>query len=268
MTTYPRRLHLPILSAKTWQEYLDANDGDADRAGRAARGDVADRERQNSAARRFVDAYKPLIQHLKLAESPDDAESAGAQAMAAVRQLQTDAGSSGDAAKRLEAAEGALKELGIDLADLKGGVTSAKAKFAEAGEAGKLRRAAEFGKAAKALGFDEVKLAHQLRDEASLPEQRKVKVKVRDAQGTETEQEQDVWGIPTFENGKETAFTPIADHQGVKGFEAALKAATDPTPVPAPRAPALPGQPPAPAPAPAGGMKLDLGTGLGTGNAL
>lgn len=266
-------LHLPILSAKSWQEYLDANDGDADRAGRAARGDVADRERQNSAARRFVDAYKPLIQHLKLSESPDDAESAGAQAVNTVKQLQTAAGSSGDATKQLEAAHNALKELGIDPAKLKEGVEGAKAKFAEAGEAGKLRRTAEFGKAAKALGFDEAKLAHQLRDETALPEQRKVKVKVRDAQGVETEQEQDVWGLPTLQDGKETAFTPIADHAGVKGFEASLKAAATtpasgitPPAVPATATFTLPTQPAAPAPAP-GGAKLDLG-GLSTGNAV
>lgn len=266
--TVTARLHLPILAARTWQEYLDAHDGDADRAGRAARGDVAERERQNSAARRFVDAYRPLIQHLKLPENPDDAEAAGAQALTAAKKLEADAGSSGDATKQLEAAHAALRELGIDPAKLKEGVEGAKAKFANAEKAGKLERESSYGKAAKALGYDEAKLMHQLRDEAGVPEQRKVKVKVRDALGQESEQEQDVWGIPSRDaQGKETAFTPLADHASVKGFEAALKVASDPgTPAPIP-APRLPTQPAAPAPA-VGGMKLDLGGGLSTGNAV
>lgn len=261
-------LHLPAAAAKTWQEYLDAHDGDAEKAGKAARADVASRETQNSAARRFVDAYKPLIEHLKLSTSPDDAESASAQALASVKKLQTDAGTSTDASKALEAAHAALREIGIDPADLKGGIEGAKAKFAQAEKAGKLERAAEYSKAAKALEFDADKLAHQLRDEPGVPELRKTKVKVRDANGTETEQEQDVWGVATRDaQGTETAFTPLAEHASVKGFEAALKIASTPTPAPAPRVINLPGQPPAPAPS-AGGVKLDLSGGIGTGNAV
>lgn len=218
------RLHLPVLAARTWQEYLDAHEGDAERAGRAARADVAERERQNSAARRFVDAYRPLVQHLQLPESPEDAESVSSQALAAVKKLQADAGSSGDAAQRVTEYEAALRELGIDPAKLKDGITSAKAKFARAGDADKLEREAKFAQAAEKLGFDPKKLQHQLRDETGLPEERKVKVKVRGADGNETEQEQELWGLPVRDaSGKETGFRPLTEHEGVKGFEAALK---------------------------------------------
>lgn len=225
------KVHLPILAARTWQEYLDANEGDADRAGRAARADVAERERQNSAARRFVDAYKPLIQHLKLVDNPDDAEAASAQAIAAVKQLQTDAGSSGDATKKLEAAHAALKKLGIDPDKISEGVASAEAKFARATKADELERENTYSKAATALKFDATKLARVLRDETGLPELRKVKVSVV-KDGVTTEEERDVWGIASRDaQGKETAFVSIADHPDVKGFESSLKVAGDTTTV-------------------------------------
>lgn len=221
-------IHLPILAARTWQEYLDAHEGDAERAGRAARADVAERERQNSAARRFVDAYKPLIQHLKLPENPDDADATSSQALTTVKQLQTDAGSSSDASKQLEAAHAALKKLGIDPAKMGEGVAAAEAKFARAATADTLERENSFSKAASALKFDPAKLTRVLRDEANLPELRKVKVQVT-KDGTTTEEEREVWGIPSRDaQGKETGFVSIADHPDVKGFEASLKVAGEP----------------------------------------
>lgn len=220
--------HLPILAARTWQEYLDAHDGDAERAGKAARADVAERERQNSAARRFVDAYKPLIQQLKLPDNPDDAEAASAQALTTVKQLQADAGSSSDASKQLEAAHAALKDLGIDPAKLKEGVDAVKVKFTQAEEAATLRRENAYGKAASALKFDPAKLARILRDEDGMPEQRKVKVQVT-KDGQTTEEERDVWGIAGKDaQGKDT-FTALTDHPDVKGFESSLRVTSEPT---------------------------------------
>lgn len=232
VTRFP--IHLARCAAKTWQEYLDAHDGDAARAGQAARNDVANREGQNSAARRFQQAYGPIVKTLGLPEAPDDTEAAGTQAGEAVRKLQADAGASGDTAKQLAAAHKALADLGIDPAKLADGVAAAQAKFARAGDADKLDREVAYSKAAEALGFDGTKLARQLRDEASLPELRKEKVKVKDAAGNETEQEQEVWGVAVKDaQGKETGFTHLAEHPDVKGWEAALKK-TDSAPAPAP----------------------------------
>lgn len=259
------RLHLPILAAKSWQEYLDANDGDAERAGKAARADVAERERQNSAARRFVDAYKPLIQHLKLPESPDDAEAVGAQAITTVKQLQSDAGSSSDATKKLEAAHAALKKLGIDPDKMSEGVAAAEAKFARAGKADELERENTFSKAATALKFDATKLARVLRDERGLPELRKVKVKVV-KDGAEAEEERDVWGIPALDaDGKETGFVALSEHPDVKGFESSLRVAGEAAPaVVMPSMPAI-ATAGASAPPPAGAV-FKLEGGLNTGN--
>lgn len=265
----PAPLHLPVLAAKSWQEYLDAHDGDAERAGKAARADVAAREGQNSAARRFVDAYKGVIEGLGLPGNPEDAVSAAEQAAAAVKKLKDTAGSSDASSKALEAAHAALRELGIDPEKIPEGVAAAQAKFAKGETADKLQRQVEYGKAAQALGFDGAKLLHQLRDEAGIPELRKQKVKVVQ-NGVETEQEQDVWGIATRDDkGTETAFTPLAEHAGVKGWEASLKAPSTPAGPAAPviTTPTLVSQPATPAPVVSGAVKLDLG-GLSTGNAV
>lgn len=224
MTASRPRFHLARCAAKTWQEYLDAHDGDAARAGQAARNDVANREGQNSAARRFQQAYASIVKALGLPDAPDDAEAASAQAGEVVRKLQADAGSSSEAGKQLAAAHKALTDLGIDPAKPADGVAAAQAKFARAGDADRLDREVAYGKAADALGFDGAKLARQLRDEAGLPELRKEKVKVKDAAGNETEQEQEVWGVAVRDaQGKETGFTHLAQHPDVKGWEAALK---------------------------------------------
>ncbi|EYB67029.1 hypothetical protein DEIPH_ctg052orf0025 [Deinococcus phoenicis] len=225
-------VHLATAAAKTWDEYLSDSDGDAAAAGKKARADLVERERQNSAARRFKQAYEGLVKKLNLSTDPEDAEAAASEANTAVNTLQTQAGSSGDAAKQLEAAQAALRDLGIDPAKLKEGVEAAKLKFSEADKAGKLEREVAYGKAAGALGFDSDRLQRVLRDERGLPELRKVKVKVKAEGGTESEQEQEVWGIAARDDkGTETGFTALADHADVKGFEAALKKADGPAPV-------------------------------------
>ncbi len=260
----PVALHLPVLAARTWQEYLDAHDGDAERAGKAARADVADRERQNSAARRFVDAYKPLIQHLKLPESPEDADAVSTQALTTVKGLQSAAGSSSDASKALEAAHAALKKLGIDPEKITEGVAAAEAKFARATKADELEREVTFGKAAAALKFDAAKLTRILRDEKGVPELRKVKVSVV-KDGATTEEDRDVWGIPTLDaQGKET-FTALAEHPDVKGFESALRIESAPATVDANAGMPVISTGGASTPPPAGAtFKLD--GGLNTGN--
>lgn len=258
-------LHLPVLAARTWQEYLDAHDGDAERAGKAARADVADRERQNSAARRFVDAYKPLIQHLKLPESPEDADAVSTQALTTVKGLQTAAGSSSEASKALEAAHAALKKLGIDPEKITEGVAAAEAKFARATKADELEREVTFGKAAAALKFDAAKLTRILRHEQGVPELRKVKVSVL-KDGVTTEEDREVWGIPTRDAQGQETFTALTEHPDVKGFESSLKVTGDASAAPDVNA-GMPvittGGPSTPPPA---GATFKFDGGLSTGN--
>ncbi|WP_135227535.1 hypothetical protein [Deinococcus fonticola] len=219
------KIHLPILSARTWQEYLDANDGDAERAGKAARADVADREKQNASVRRFHRVYAKIITDLGLELDPNDEDAAADAAKAAIAKLKSDAGSSDTVSKQLAKAQEALKKLGIDPEKPEDGVKAAEAKFARAATADTLERENAFGKAAAALKFDPGKLAKVLRDEQGVPELRKVKSK--NDKGEDVEQ--DVWGIPARdEKGTETGFTPLSDHPDVKGFEAALRITGEP----------------------------------------
>lgn len=261
----PLRIHLPRAAAKTWEEYLAAHDGDAEKAGKAARADVAAREAQNSAARRFVDAYGSTIEALGLPAKPDDVGDAQAQASAALTKLQASESTSSEAAKQAAAYADALTQLGIDPAKLKDGIDAAKAKFAQADKAGTLEREVAFGKAAQALGFDAAKFARALRDEQGLPELRKVKVKTVGPDGAEVEQEQDVWGIPARDaSGTETGFTALTEHADVKGWETSLKAASAPAaaPAPAPATPVLISQPATNGPA---GNAISLAGGLPAG---
>ncbi|WP_155300950.1 hypothetical protein [Deinococcus kurensis] len=224
--THPARLHLPRAAAKSWDDYLAAADGDAEKAGKAARADVVERERQNSAARRFKDAYEPIVKALGLPESvdADDVDATRSRAQQAVTDLQGKSTAGTDAGKKLEAAHAALKKLGIDPEKLTEGVAAAEAKFAQADKASTLEREVAFGKAAQALGFDSAKLARALRDEQGLPTLGKVKVKVTE-NGTEVEREQDAWGYARQDEQGQATFTPLSEHPDVKGWEASLKAA-------------------------------------------
>ena len=68
---------------KSVQQYLDAHEGNAEEALRAAVRDVAQRESQNTAARAFKRAYTPLVESLELPADVDTDSEQEAQALAA-----------------------------------------------------------------------------------------------------------------------------------------------------------------------------------------
>src|SRR5689334_779602 len=69
--------------AQTVQKYLDAHDGDAEKALAAAVADVGKRENQNTSARAFKRAYSPLVESLKLPTDVDSESETEAQTLAA-----------------------------------------------------------------------------------------------------------------------------------------------------------------------------------------
>jgi hypothetical protein len=200
---------------KTVQQYLDAADGDATVALANARADVAAREKQNAAARRFRRAMEPLVGALDIdAELDEDTLAATARAAAERFTAQKDAAeqlkSTAEQVKQGAAAIKAMEALGVT-ADFEAAVEGLTARLAAAGEADKLKRQIALTSAASDLGFDADKLTRILRDEAAAP----VKRKVKGADGTEAEQ----WVIP----GDGEAFTVLTDHADVAAFGSALK---------------------------------------------
>lgn len=216
-----QRYRLPffLALARSVQEYLDANNGDAAAALTAAQRDVAQREGQNSSARAFQRAYTKLVETLKLPASPDDVDAASDAALTAVRSM-TEAGTSSSQITK------ALSKLGLDPAKLEEQITALKAQAEQGADGIKLRRELAYRDAADALGYDAGKLTKILRDEQGLPVKRTSKVTAED--GTESETE--TWGIPSIDAaGKETSFTALTAHPDVRGFEASLKKVSDQT---------------------------------------
>ncbi|GGR31408.1 hypothetical protein [Deinococcus ruber] len=245
-------LHLHLALAKTVQEYLDAHDGDAQKALAAAQRDVAHREGQNSAARGFQRAYTKLVEALKLPVNPDDDAAASDAALAAIKGM-SDAGASQTQINKV------LTKLGLDPSKLEEQITALKTEAAQGAEGVKLKRELAYRDAADALGYDAGKLTKILRDEQSLPVKRSVTVKNEAGEDSTNE----VWGIPSIDaTGKETGFTALNQHPDVKGFEASLKKVTDQTQQPAPQVlgqtlfttPSLPAQ--RASTAPTNGVKL------------
>lgn len=210
--------HLAL--AKSTQEYLDAHDGDAQKALAAAQRDVAHREGQNSSARSFQRAYTKLVETLKLPTSPDDTDAASDAALSAVKAMGEAGASSAQISK-------ALGKLGLDPSRLEEQVGALKTQAEQGAEGVKLRRELAYRDAADALGYDAGRLVKVLRDEQGLPVKRSVKTTAED--GTESETE--TWGIPSVDAaGKETSFTALTAHPDVRGFEAALKKVSDQQP--------------------------------------
>ncbi len=216
-----QRLTLPLhlALAKSTQDYLDAHDGDAQKALAAAQRDVAHREGQNSSARSFQRAYTKLVETLKLPVSPDDTDAASDAALSAVRNMGEAGASSAQIGK-------ALSKLGLDPAKLEEQIGALRTQAEQGAEGVKLRRELAYRDAADALGYDAGKLVKVLRDEQGLPVKRSVKTTAEDGKESETE----TWGIPALDAaGKETGFVSLSAHPDVKGFEAALKKVSDQT---------------------------------------
>lgn len=214
-----KRFRLPIFIAlaRSVQEYLDANDGDAAKALTAAQRDVTQREGQNSSARAFQRAYTKLVETLKLPASPEDADAASDAALTAVRSLSE----AGATSTQITAA---LKKAGLDPLKIEEQVKALRTEAEQGAEGVKLKRELAYRDAADALGYDAAKLTKILRDEQGLPVKRTSKVTAED--GTESETE--TWGIPSIDAaGKETGFTALTAHPDVKPFEASLKKVID-----------------------------------------
>lgn len=187
------------------QQYLDAHEGNAEEALKAAVRDVAQRESQNTAARAFRRAYQPLIEALKLPADVDTDSEQEAQTLAArtLESLSQSDDSEDDAASILLAE--LVDRLKLDLApleELADNATDAQVSAAldlalkpvtePLGRVQTLEREQAVNKAAQAAGVPADALAEFLGDR--VPVSRKVKGE----DGTET----DVYGLGEGESWK------------------------------------------------------------------
>lgn len=218
--------------ARNYQQYLDAHEGNAEEALRAAVRDVAQRESQNTAARAFKRAYAPLVESLKLPVDVDTDTEQEAQTLAA-RAL--DGLSKDGAAQTLaDVYAAALKAAGIDpdalldrLQKLPEGASGDEraAAIAEhvkpvkdaAGRALELERKVSITEAAQALGKPADALAEIL--EGKTLEKRTVK----GADGGESEQ----WGILQGDT-----FRPLSELRSIQLLAPAQPDKPAPAPLP------------------------------------
>lgn len=218
--------------AKSWNQYLEAHEGDAEAAGKAAVADIAKRENQNTAARAFKRAYTPLVESLKLPADVDTDSEGEAQTLAA-RALEgvSKPGKDEDAEATIDALTALIEtyaeKTGIDLSAVLDGLpdnADDEAVNARIDEAFKplssLQSDAYNGKlaqAATALGKPADALAEIL--EGKTLEKRTVKA----ADGTESEQ----WGIPTGDT-----FKPLSDLKSIQLLGTAQPDRPQPAPLP------------------------------------
>ncbi len=197
-----------LQTAQTSLRTVQTDLKDAQAQASTARTDADDQRGQNSSARAFRRAYKPLVEALKLPTSDlSDEAKAVEQATVALATYQ-------NTNPRVEVLTNALKELGGNPDELEPSVQGLKARLAKADRADTLERSQAIRDAAETLGYDHAKLA-RLSGIDGLTQQ-EIKTE-KDGQTTSSK----VWGVPGKDGEGKDTFTPLKDFAAP--FDASLK---------------------------------------------